>query len=174
MGPEYEGGFHGDGHRGEISHRVELHRLDGGNHVAHQGGGVGEEQGVAVGLAACHMANADGAGGAGPVVDDDRLLEALAQVLGQAPGKSIGLAAGGPGHDDVNFLGRPGFLGLQCRSGEQGEGGEGQQQAGQEAAGQTQPGATGRVIRVRHELLHQEVGSKGRAPAGAEGISPGQ
>jgi hypothetical protein len=60
-----------------------------------------DEQGVAVGPGLGHVVGAEGRAGAGLALDDDRLAEALLQLVGERAGEHVGGAAGREGHDQV-------------------------------------------------------------------------
>jgi hypothetical protein len=68
---------------------------------------VGQQQRVAVGVGARHLGRADGAAGAGGVVDHDGgAAQRLAQRLAQVARHLVGGTARGKGHDDGDGLAR--------------------------------------------------------------------
>ena len=78
-------------HRFKVRHHVVRQRQHG--RVEHEVLGVAEDDGVAVGRGAGDPADADAAAGAAQVLDDDRLAETRAHVLGNKPRQRIGHAA---------------------------------------------------------------------------------
>ena len=121
---------HGVGHigeqreRGEILHAVERH--GGEQSVVHGVHAHGVEQdGVAVGRRARDRAGADVAGGAGAVLDHDRLAHRLMQMLADDARQDVGRAAGRPRHDQRDRTAR---IGLR----EGGRGGEAREPASAE------------------------------------------
>ena len=59
------------------------------------------------------VADADAAGRTGPIIDDDRLSERCAHLLGQYPGGSIARSASRKGNDDRDWTRR---IGLRKRT----------------------------------------------------------
>jgi hypothetical protein len=86
---------------------------------------VRELQRVAIGRRLRDQVGADGAGGAGLVLDDDRLSEALGQLGGHEARHRIGSAPRREAHEDLDRLRRPFLLreGDRGRDAGQGEGG---------------------------------------------------
>ena len=87
-------------HRHEIAHElvgaVRQQRLVDGVRVRHH------QQRVAVGRRLGDLARADQRAGAGPVLDDERLLERFLQVLADDAGVDVGGPAGAERHDDLD------------------------------------------------------------------------
>ena len=65
--------------------------------------GRGHQQRVAVGGGADHLARADQAGGAGPIVGDDGLAPQRLQMRRQHAAEHVGRAAGRERHDDAHL-----------------------------------------------------------------------
>ena len=65
---------------------------------------AGDPDGAAIGRRAHHFAGADGAVGTALVVDDDGLVEFLAQLLAQRAGHEVDRPARRKGHDDAGAL----------------------------------------------------------------------
>ena len=80
--------------------------------------GRGHQQGVAVGGGTDHLARADQAGGAGPIVGDDGLAPQRLQMRRQHAAEHVGRAAGRERHDDAHLAGRK-VLCARPRPGEQ-------------------------------------------------------
>jgi hypothetical protein len=105
-----------DGHqrdRNEIALHVELHL---GYEVQRDHRVRGEQQRVAIGRGARHLAGADGAGGAGPVLDHHLLAKAAGEPLGHRARREIRRAARRIRHDEAHRpLGPPlgSWLGLR-------------------------------------------------------------
>ena len=76
---------------------------------------------VAVGRRARDPADADGAAGAGRVLDDDGLAERAAHALGHDAGDGVGRTAGRERHDHGD---RPRRIGLRVRGGDASKRGE--------------------------------------------------
>ena len=93
-----------DHHRLEILHRVE--RQLGIERLVHRVGVEDEHEGVAVGRALRHVLGADDAGGAGAVLDDELLLERLAELGGEQARQRVDRAARRVGRDELDGLGR--------------------------------------------------------------------
>ena len=95
-------------HRHEIAHQHERlvgdQRFIGGVGVRHQ------EQRVAVGRGPRDRLGAQDRAGARTVLDHERLLEGLRQILAELAGKNVGRAAGRERHDDLH---RPRRIGLR-------------------------------------------------------------
>ena len=93
------------GNGGEVLQRIwragEQAGVDG------DGPRVGHQQGVAVSRCARDGFAGQQAVGAGLVLDEEGLLEVLAQRIAQQAAKHVGAAAGGRGHHDANGLGGP-------------------------------------------------------------------
>ena len=70
------------------------------------GGDIADHQCVAVGARLHHVLHGDDAEGAGPVLDDHRLAEAFAHLVGEDTGDDIGRAARHVRHDDLDRFGR--------------------------------------------------------------------
>ena len=131
---------HGVGHvgeqrqRGKILHAVERH--GGEQSVVHGVHAHGVEQnGVAVGCRACDRAGTDVAGGAGAVLDHDRLAHRLVQMLADDARQDVGRSAGRPRHDQRDRTAR---IGLR----EGGRGGEARKRSERGAAGEMGHGAS--------------------------------
>ena len=88
----------------------------------------GHQQRVAVGRRARHATGADGAGGAGLVLDEEALAGLLGELLGHLAGDHVHRATRGVGHHDLDRLGGPGL----------GKGRGDQGQVSQEGGGQNQ------------------------------------
>ena len=86
----------------------------------------GDEEGVAIGRRALDPRGADGAGGAGLVLDDEGLPEGLRELRADRAGDRVGGAAGREGHDERDGLLGPG-LGVGARDGSESEGEEGEE-----------------------------------------------
>ena len=103
------------GERGDDLHVplvVDLHLLREQDRRQSVGGNVADHQRVAVGPGARHLLDRDDAGGAGLVLDEDALPEALPQLLGIEARDHVGQAAGRIGHDDPDRLR---WIGALCR-----------------------------------------------------------
>ena len=67
---------------------------------------IGEQQRRPIRLRSGHGKGADGSARAGPVIDDDPLLEPLSDRLGDHAGACVKAAAGGDRNEDANFIGQ--------------------------------------------------------------------
>ena len=74
----------------------------------HERGFGRDQQRVAVRIGFCHHAGADPAGGAGTILDDDRLAQRTLQMRRQQPRHDVGSAARCKRHDDAD---RTGWIG---------------------------------------------------------------
>jgi hypothetical protein len=62
-------------------------------------GDIHQQDGVAVGRGPCHGLNADHPAAAGPILNDDLLLQLLAELFAQQPRDGVDAAAGCERHD---------------------------------------------------------------------------
>ena len=114
MRDQHEGDGADLGDRLELLQRV-VGRLgpDGGEHD--QLGARAEKERVAVGRRASHRCGADGAAGAGAIVDHDRLAQLDRKLLGDEARGGVGATARGEGGNQGDGLGGIGRLGMGRR-----------------------------------------------------------
>ena len=92
------------GDRRQIVEQIEIQFVEAADqNIRGQGA---DAQRVAVGRRVRDLADADGAGRAGEIFDNDRLSERLAHRIGDHPRQNVGGAAGGERHDDRDRPGR--------------------------------------------------------------------
>ncbi|MNN47293.1 hypothetical protein D3C81_1617090 [compost metagenome] len=88
------------------------------------------QQRVTIGRGLGHGFSADGARGAGAVVDHHGLLQVLAHFLADDAGSGVGRAAGRERHDEPDRLVRVALLGQRGRGGQRQRGRDGQRERG--------------------------------------------
>ena len=101
MEREHEGRMPQHRYRGEILDRIVGERPDARRHRV--SAGVGEAERVAVGIRVGDLAAADAAAAADAVFDDERLAQALNELLRHQPRDGIGAAAGRERHDEPHW-----------------------------------------------------------------------
>ena len=116
-----------------------------------------DDEGVTVRIAADQRVDADGGIGAGLVLDDDALPEAVLQVLGDDACGQVDAAAGRIGHDDADGLAR------ECLRVRRRRNGEGGQQSDQ---------APPRAKPARHELSSSGLPAANDGRTAVAGASP--
>ena len=113
-------------HRRHVAGKAEIEgfvdrRIDGV-------GDAGEKQRVAVGRRVYHGVGGDVAGGAGTILDDERLAEPVGQLLGEQPRQDIAHAAGAIADQDAHRTRRIIERESRPRQGRRGEGSGGEVQ----------------------------------------------
>ena len=100
-------------HRREIAQRIVRHALNVRRYRYRAR--RGEEQRIAVGVGLGDVVGADGAGGAGPVLDIDALAERRRHLVGDQAADEIGRSPGREGDHDADRPGRIIILRLRGR-----------------------------------------------------------
>ncbi len=130
------------GDRREVAQRVERQLRDQVR-IDDQRAVEAEQQRVAVGRRRGHRLRADGAAGAGPVVDDHLLAEPRAERVGDGAHAAVGEAAGRVGHDDAD---RP-VRERRLRDGRRRGGGQGERRGGGLEEGWDHGAGSGGMVR---------------------------